>query len=58
MERYLYEGYLACVQAWGKYDSRVQTAIQSAETGLLEESPDALERVEQTLFAFKSKGIP
>jgi len=58
LDRYLYDGYLACVKSWGEYDSRLQNAIEEAEISLEEPSGDAMEKVQRAIFAIKAKGIP
>jgi hypothetical protein len=58
LDRYLYDGYLACVKSWGMYDARLKSTIEEAQTSLEKHSPDALEKVQRALFQIKSKGIP
>jgi hypothetical protein len=58
LDRYLYDGYLACVKSWEMYDDRLNATIEEAQTSLEKHSPDALEKVERAIFEIKSKGIP
>jgi len=58
LDRYLYNGYLACVKSWGMYDARLKSTIEEAQTSLEKHSPDALEKAERAIFEIKSKGIP
>jgi len=58
LNRYLYNGYLACVKSWGMYDARLKATIEEAQTSLEKHSPNALEKVERAIFEIKSKGIP
>ncbi len=58
LDRYLYDGYLACVKSWGMYDARLEVTVEEARMSLEKHSPDALEKVERALFEIKSKGIP
>jgi hypothetical protein len=56
--RYVYEGYFDFVKSRGKDDGQTESIIARAEKGLEENSPEAKEKVEQAIFAIKSKGIP
>jgi len=58
LDRYLYDGYLACVKSWGMYDARLKSTIEEARMSLEKHSPGALEKVERAIFEIKSKGIP
>jgi hypothetical protein len=58
LNRYLYNGYLACVKSWGMYDARLKATVEEAQTSLEKHSPNALEKVERAIFEIKSKGIP
>jgi len=58
LDRYVYDGYLACVSSWGRYDSPLQDLIQEARKSLEENSNEAMEKVERAIWAIKSKGIP
>ncbi len=58
LDRYLYDGYLACVKSWGEYDSRLRAVIEEAEISLGGQSDDAMEKAERAIFAIKAKGIP
>jgi histone acetyltransferase (RNA polymerase elongator complex component) len=58
LNRYLYNGYLACVKSWGMYDARLKATIEEAQTSLERHSPNALQKVERAIFEIKSKGIP
>lgn len=56
--RYLSDGYLDCVQMWGKLDQQLGQLIEEAQMSLKKESPDATAKTEEAIFAIKSKGIP
>jgi len=56
--RYVYGGYLDCVMRSGRLDSRLNQLIEEAKISLEQESPDAVAKTEQAIFAIKSKGIP
>ena len=58
LNRYLYDGYLACVKSWGMYDARLKATVEEAQTSLEKHSPNVLEKVERAIFEIKSKGIP
>jgi radical SAM superfamily enzyme YgiQ (UPF0313 family) len=56
--RYARNGYLDCVESWGRLDSRTRQLVQEAQESLDEGSPDAVEKAERAIVAIKSKGIP
>jgi len=57
-ERYLFEGYLDCVDMWGKLDQKLARSIEDAQISLQKGSDDATAKAEAAIFAIKSKGIP
>jgi radical SAM superfamily enzyme YgiQ (UPF0313 family) len=58
LNKYLYGGYLDFVSEWGKLDSQLSQLIQEAAASLEKGAPDAETKIEQAIFAIKSKGIP
>jgi hypothetical protein len=58
LQRYVDDGYLACVKSWGKYDTRLEGLIKEAANSIAEKSPSAMEKTDRALFAIKSKGVP
>ncbi len=58
LHRFVEEGYLACVESWGKCDAGLKNMIKDAIRAVKEESPDAEEKVNRTVFAIRSKGVP
>jgi hypothetical protein len=56
--RYVNEGYLEFVKAWGKYDSQLEVLIRDAESGLAARREDAVALVHRAIFLLKSKGVP
>ncbi len=58
LHRYLYGGYLGLVMQWGKFDSHLRQLIQEAIASLERGSGDAEAKIDQAIFAIKSKGVP
>jgi hypothetical protein len=56
--RYVHDGYLDCVEGWGRLDAHTRQLVQEAQASLEEGSPDAVEKAERAIVAIKSKGIP
>lgn len=56
--RYINEGYVDCVRAWGSYDSSLHSLILDAVRGVEEEAGDALDLADRAIFSIKTKGIP
>ena len=54
LNRYLYDGYLDYIKVDAQLYQLIKEAKESLEKGL----PEAEKRVEQAIFAIKSKGIP
>ena len=58
MDRFVNDGYLECVESWGKLDAPLRAHIKEAAESLGRGSRDALEKTARAIFAIKSKGIP
>jgi radical SAM superfamily enzyme YgiQ (UPF0313 family) len=58
LNRYIHQGYLDCVKAWGKYDSDLKDLIADAQSSLKKGADNATEKTERAIFAIKSKGVP
>jgi len=56
--RYLHGGYVHFLQMRGRLDATLQGMIADTEKSLESFSLDAEEKVEQAIFAIKSKGVP
>lgn len=56
--RYVNEGYLEFIKAWGKYDGQLEQVVTDAQKSLTEGQTDAAEKVHRAIFALKSKGVP
>lgn len=58
LNRYLEDGYLGCVKAWGKYDTPLEALIEDAKESIAAGREDALTKTERAIFAIRSKGVP
>jgi len=58
LDRYTEGGYLSFVQRWGKDDEELQAKIEEARESVWNGNPEAVENVNKTVFAIKSKGVP
>jgi radical SAM superfamily enzyme YgiQ (UPF0313 family) len=56
--KYLHGGYVDFIQRIGRYDESLDNLIGDAGKALEKGSPDAVEKVEQAIFAIKSKAVP
>ena len=58
LKRYLYDGYLAFVEGWGKFDFGLSQLVKEAIEGLEKKSNDAPQKIDRAIFVIKSKGVP
>ncbi|MBN2125692.1 MAG: radical SAM protein [Deltaproteobacteria bacterium] len=58
LARFVNDGYLACVEGWGKLDTALRECIEDAAKSLERGAADAVEKAAHAVFAIKSKGIP
>jgi len=58
LSRYLHGGYVDFLKRAGRYDSTLDGMITDAMNSLESDSTNALEKVEETIFAIKSRGVP
>lgn len=58
LDSYVDGGYLDCVKAWGKYDSRLKQLVEDARNALESGSDDAIQMAGRAVFAIKAKGVP
>jgi len=58
LDRYLHGGYVDFLRRAGRYDSMLDGMITDAMESLESDSTDAVEKVEGTIFAIKSRGVP
>jgi len=58
LSKYLHGGYVDFLRRAGRYDSTLDGKITDAMKSLESDSTDALEKVEETIFAIKSRGVP
>lgn len=56
--RYMYDGYLQCVNAWGKLDAQLKWLIKDAEASIAARHCDELRKTGRAIFAIKAKGVP
>jgi len=57
LHRYVDDGYLACLAAWGKYDNTMKRMIIEALESIDANDHDAVEKTRRAIFAIKSKGV-
>ena len=58
LSRYLHDGYVDFLRRAGRYDSTLDGMITDAMNSLESDSNKAIEKVEETIFAIKSRGVP
>ncbi|MFZ7112692.1 MAG: radical SAM protein [Desulfatiglandales bacterium] len=58
LARFVHDGYLDCVEGWGKLDAPLMKLIREAAGSLERGSRDAVEKTARAISAIKSKGIP
>lgn len=58
LSRFVHDGYLDCVQSWGKLDPALKGLIEDAAQSLERGSRDAVAKTARAVFAIKSKGVP
>jgi radical SAM superfamily enzyme YgiQ (UPF0313 family) len=56
--RYLYHGYVDYLERIGRCDASLHRLIEETKKSLERKDPEAIGKVEQAIFAIKSKGIP
>ena len=58
MDRFVNDGYLECVESWGKLDAPLRAHIKEAAESLERGSRDAVAKTARAIFDIKCKGIP